>query len=258
MDSLSRLLPALLFSLMWIIGSGAAGAEEAQVSAVGESQEVAQPHILVLLADDLGWKDVSFHGSQIQTPNIDRIAREGLELDRFYVQPICSPTRTALMTGKSPMSMGIELPISKQERTGLPLEETLLPEYLGRFGYQSVMSGKWHLGHYVPDYFPSSRGFESYYGHVTGGVGYWDHNHGGGHDWQRDGVTLREDGYTTHLIADEAIRLIEERDEARPLFLYVAFLLEFRVLVLLLDLVLRGFWGFELLVGRTCALERHP
>ncbi len=79
-----------------------------------------RPNILILLADDLGWGDVSYHGSEILTPNIDGLARKGLELDRFYVQPTCSPTRTALMTGKSPMRLGITRPLSKNETGGLP------------------------------------------------------------------------------------------------------------------------------------------
>ncbi|MGH0037743.1 MAG: arylsulfatase B [Myxococcota bacterium] len=182
-----------------------------------------RPHILLILADDLGWRDVGYHDSEIETPNIDRIAREGLELDRFYAQPSCSPTRAALMTGKSPVRLGIDRPISKNERTGLPTDETLLPEHLGRLGYRTLMVGKWHLGHYTPDLFPQSRGFEHFYGSLTGGIGYWDHNHGGGHDWQRNGVTLREEGYTTKLVVDEAVRLLDGDDGKRPIFLYAAF-----------------------------------
>lgn len=183
----------------------------------------APPNILVILADDLGWRDVSYHGSEIQTPQIDRIAQEGVELDRFYVQPTCSPTRSGLMTGKSPLRLGITTPIAKNQELGLPLDERILPQYLTDAGYQSMMVGKWHLGHHTVEQFPHSRGFESFYGHVTGGIGYWDHNHGGGHDWQRNGETLREDGYSTTLIADEAIRVLKARDTARPTFLYVAF-----------------------------------
>ena len=187
------------------------------------ASDLARPNILVILADDMGWNDVSYHGSEIQTPNIDRIAREGIELDRFYVQPTCSPTRTGLMTGKSPATMGIHVPISKNEVNSLPLEEKLLPQYLAEIGYQPLMVGKWHLGHYTPNMFPQARGFEHFYGHLTGGVGYWDHTHGGGYDWQRNGIAVREDGYTTHLIANEALQLLAERDRTRPTFLYAAF-----------------------------------
>lgn len=218
------LLPTLLASLT-LLGVGISYAEP--VSTEGEAPttktETARPNILIILADDMGWSDVGYHGSEIRTPNIDRIAREGIELDRFYVQPTCSPTRSGLMTGKSPASLGIHLPISKNEVNGLPKEEKLLPEYLADAGYQPLMAGKWHLGHYTPDMFPQARGFEHFYGHVTGGVGYWDHTHGGGYDWQRNGVTVREDGYTTNLIANETLQLIRERDRTRPTFLYVAF-----------------------------------
>lgn len=186
------------------------------------AQPEKPPHIVVILADDLGWNDVGYHGSEIQTPTLDRLAREGVELDRFYVQPSCSPTRAALLTGKSPARFGIMRPLGKNEKTGLPLDETILPQYLAQHGYEARMVGKWHLGNAHPDLFPHRRGFEHFYGFVTGGIGYWDHNHGGGHDWQRDGVTLREEGYATRLLADEAVRVVRERDGARPLFLYFA------------------------------------
>ncbi len=185
--------------------------------------EEGLPHIVIILADDLGWNDVGYHGSEIATPNIDRIAREGVELDRFYVQPTCSPTRAALMTGKSPARFGITKPFGKNETTGLPLDQTILPQHLAKLGYQPLMVGKWHLGNYTPDLFPHNRGFEHFYGNLTGGVGYWDHVHGGGYDWQRNGETVREEGYTTHLMAEEAIRVLRERDRARPTFLYLSF-----------------------------------
>ncbi len=183
----------------------------------------SSPNIVLIMADDLGWKDLGYHGSEIETPNIDGLAADGLMLERFYVQPICSPTRAAVMTGKSAARLGLYRPISKLDPGGLPLEEKLLPEVLGDAGYQSLMVGKWHLGHVERAYFPQARGFEHFYGHVTGGIGYWDHNHGGGHDWQRNGVTVREEGYATRLIADEAVRLLEGRDRDRPTFLFASF-----------------------------------
>jgi arylsulfatase A-like enzyme len=214
MTPLARLMTSLVTALLL---------PSSVIAETGTADAPDRPHILVILADDLGWNDVGFHGSEIATPSIDRIAREGVELDRFYVQPTCSPTRTALMTGKSPIRLGINRPISKNQTLGLPLGETLLPEYLARAGYQSLMAGKWHLGHHTLDQFPQARGFEHFYGHVTGGIGYWDHNHGGGHDWQRNGETLRETGYATTLIADEVIRVLGARDRSRPTFFYVAF-----------------------------------
>ncbi len=182
-----------------------------------------RPNVVIILADDLGWRDVGYHGSEIATPRIDRLAAGGVVLDRFYAQPTCSPTRAALMTGKTPMRLGILSPLSKNNPSGLPLGERLLPEYLRAAGYQTFLTGKWHLGHRQRAYHPNARGFDHFYGHATGGIGYWDHVHGGGLDWQRNGLALREEGYSTHLIADEAVRLIETRDRARPFFLYAAF-----------------------------------
>ncbi|MDG2052136.1 MAG: arylsulfatase [Myxococcota bacterium] len=181
------------------------------------------PSIVVIVADDLGWNDVGYHGSEIRTPNIDRLADRGVELDRFYVQPICSPTRASLMTGKASARLGIYRPLSKLDPGGLPLEDRILPQVLADAGYQSLMVGKWHLGHRQRSYFPQSRGFEHFYGNLTGGIGYWDHNHGGALDWQRNGMTVRETGYTTRLIADEAVHLLETRDPERPTFLFAAF-----------------------------------
>ncbi len=181
------------------------------------------PNIVLIVADDLGWNDVGYHGSEIRTPSIDALAEGGVTLADFYVQPTCSPTRAALMTGQSPMRHGIYYAIGKNTEGSLPLSLKLLPEYLGEAGYQSVMVGKWHLGHATSAMLPMARGFEQVYGHYTGGVGYWDHVHGGGLDWHRNGVALREEGYATHLQADEAVRLIRERDRERPLFLYTAF-----------------------------------
>ena len=207
-----RLGSLLFFSLSWLFLLG-----------LTTTAAASKPNIVLIMADDLGWQDLGYHGSEIETPHIDSLAESGLVLERFYVQPICSPTRAAVMTGKSAARLGLYQPISKLDPGGLPLEETLMPEFLSAGGYQALMVGKWHLGHAERAYFPQARGFEHFYGHVTGGIGYWDHNHGGGHDWQRNGVTVREEGYATRLIADEAVRLLEGRDRDRPTFLLASF-----------------------------------
>jgi len=191
----------------------------AQLALAAESP----PNVVIIVADDLGWGDVGYHGSEIATPRLDSLAAEGVVLDRFYAQPSCSPTRAALMTGRTPMRLGVLSPISKNNPAGLPLGERVLPEHFRDAGYQTFMTGKWHLGHRARPYLPGSRGFDHFYGHVTGGIGYWDHVHGGGLDWQRNGKSLREEGYSTKLIADEAVRLIRERDPARPMLLYASF-----------------------------------
>ncbi len=181
------------------------------------------PNIVVILADDLGWRDVGYNMSEVRTPVIDRLAGAGITLNRFYAQPSCSPTRAALMTGKSPIRLGIFNPLSKHNPTGLPLGEKTLADHLKAAGYQTALTGKWHLGPQNLAYHPNARGFDHFYGNLTGGVGYYDKVHGGGYDWQRNGATVREEGYTTQLIAREAVKLIEERDPSRPLFLYAAF-----------------------------------
>ena len=183
----------------------------------------SSPNILIILADDLGWNDVSYHGSEIKTPNIDKLISSGVELDRFYVQPTCSPTRAELMTGKSAMRLGITRPISKNQKLGLGLEEKILPQYLKELNYSTYLLGKWHLGSYIPDYFPTRRGFDYFYGYLTGGIGYWDHIHGGGHDWQRNEVGLREDGYVTQLIKNDTLKIIDNHDFTNPIFLNVNF-----------------------------------
>ena len=184
---------------------------------------ISSPNILIILADDLGWNDVSYHGSEIKTPNIDKLISLGVELDRFYVQPTCSPTRAELMTGKSAMRLGITRPISKNQKLGLGLEEKILPQYLKELNYSTYLLGKWHLGSYIPDYFPTRRGFDYFYGYLTGGIGYWDHIHGGGHDWQRNEVGLREDGYVTQLIKNDTLKIIDNHDFTNPIFLNVNF-----------------------------------
>ncbi|MEM7007110.1 MAG: arylsulfatase [Pseudomonadota bacterium] len=182
-----------------------------------------QPNIIVILADDMGWRDIGYNHSDIRTPVMDRLAGEGITLNRFYSQPTCSPTRAALLTGRAPLRHGILSPLSKNNAAGLPLEETTLADELKAAGYQTALTGKWHLGARDLNYHPNARGFDHFYGHLTGATGYFNKIHGGGYDWQRNGVSVREGGYTTHLIADEAAQLIRDRDADRPLFLYVAF-----------------------------------
>lgn len=181
------------------------------------------PNIVIILADDMGWRDVGYHGSEIKTPNIDALAAKAVILDRYYAQPSCSPTRSALMTGRSPMRLGVVQPLSKITPTGLPLREKLLPQYLKDANYQTFLTGKWHLGGRQKAYLPGSRGFDHFYGYLNGGNGYWDHVHGGGFDWQRNGKTVRDEGYSTHLLTAEAERLIQGRDKSRPMMLYAAF-----------------------------------
>ena len=189
-----------------------------------EQEQAKKPHIVIFLADDLGWKDVGYHGSEIQTPHIDSLATAGVRLEQFYVQPVCSPTRSSLMTGRYPIRQGLQVGVIRPwAEYGLPLEERTLAQALKETGYRTAITGKWHLGEYRPAYLPRQRGFDHQYGHYLGGMGYFTHERDGGLDWHRDGKALREEGYSTNLIGREAVRIIEEHDPAQPLFLYVAF-----------------------------------
>ena len=189
--------------------------------------ESQRPNVIVMVADDLGWADVGFHGNtEISTPALDRIAQEGVQLDRFYTTPICSPTRAALMTGRDPMRLGVAYAvILPWHNNGIHTSETFLPELFLDAGYQTAMIGKWHLGHAQQSYHPNNRGFEHFYGHLHTEVGFFPpFSNQGGKDFQRNGVSIDDQGYETYLLADEASRYIEARDKSRPFFMYMPFI----------------------------------
>ncbi len=210
------------------IGLGAAwlsipGCNIAKRQVISKSSK-DRPNIVFILVDDLGWKDVGYHGGDIKTPNIDKLASEGTRLEQFYVQPVCSPTRSSLMTGRYPIRYGLQVGVVRPwAQYGLPLEERTLAQALKEAGYTTAICGKWHLGHLSPQYLPTSRGFDHQYGHYNGALDYFTHIRDGGLDWHRDDQPLREEGYTTNLIANESVRLIQEHEFSQPLFLYVPF-----------------------------------
>ena len=186
-----------------------------------------QPNVVIFVADDLGWADVGFHGEEsIETPSLDRLAREGVQLHRFYTTPICSPTRAALMTGRDPMRLGVAYGvITPWHTTGIHPDEHFMPQSFQAAGYQTAMVGKWHLGHAQMTYHPNQRGFDHFYGHLHTEVGYFPpFSNQGGRDFQQNGVSIEAEGYETFLLADEAVRWIAERDPERPFFLYVPFI----------------------------------
>ncbi len=183
------------------------------------------PNILFILADDLGYADVGFTGGKdIKTPHIDALAAAGARLEQFYVQPVCSPTRASLMTGRYPMRYGLQVGVVRPwEKRGLPLTEQVLPQALKTAGYTTAIVGKWHLGDFERAYLPTSRGFEHQYGHYCGAIDYFTHERDGGFDWHRDDRVCRDEGYSTHLLAREAERLLREQPADKPFFLYVPF-----------------------------------
>lgn len=184
-------------------------------------QALAQPDVVVIVADDLGYGDVGYNGSDIRTPNLDRLAAEGVVLDRFYTASQCSPSRAALLTGRYGIRMGISEPLTWADTLGLPSREETLAELLQATGYETAMVGKWHLGRRCHQH-PIRHGFDSFVGLLGGGAGYFSRGTPAGLDWWRGLQPERVEGYTTDLIAEEAVRLLRRRRQS-PLFLYVPF-----------------------------------
>lgn len=183
-----------------------------------------QPNILFIVADDVGWKDVGFRGSDISTPNLDRLAGGGARLDQFYAMPMCTPTRACLMTGRYPFRYGLQTGVIPAAGTyGLSTDERTLPQALKDAGYSTAIVGKWHLGHGDKKFWPQQRGFDHQYGPLIGEIDYFTHEAHGVVDWYRNGEVVKEEGYSTTLLGDDAVKLIKAHDTAKPLYLYLAF-----------------------------------
>ena len=208
-----------------IVAAGVAGGLVTAASTMpARAQDGQPPNIIYIVADDMGWKDAGFHGSDIKTPNLDKLAETGASLEQFYVLPMCSPTRAALMTGRYPLRYGLQtgvIPAAGQY--GLPLDEYLLPQMLKDAGYKTAMSGKWHLGHAKTEFWPRQRGFDSFYGATVGEIDHFKHSSHGVKDWYRNNKPIDEEGFDNSLFGTEAVRVINRHDPKTPLFLYLAF-----------------------------------
>lgn len=197
-----------------------------------------RPNIILLVADDLGSADLSSYGAaDIRTPHIDSIGRAGLRFSQCYANaPECTPTRTALLTGRYQQRVGgLECAIgvgdvgrydeavwlAKRGQLGLPAAEVTLPQILRRQGYTTGCFGKWHLG-YRPQFWPSRHGFQRWFGILGGNADYFTHREDDGREvLYQDDRPVRRQGYLTDLIAEEAIAWL--RQAPSPFFLYVAF-----------------------------------
>lgn len=184
-----------------------------------------KPNIVLILADDLGWGDVGYHGSSNRTPNIDQLAKEGAVLNRFYTSPICSPTRAGMMTGRYPNRFGLRANvIPPWSPFGVDTTEEFIPQMLAKAGYTNRAAiGKWHLGHSARKYLPLSRGFTHFYGHYNGAIDYFTHEREGELDWHNDEATSYDKGYSTDLITNEAVQCIKNYAGKSPFFVYVAY-----------------------------------
>ena len=182
--------------------------------------QTTKPNVVIIIADDLGWNDIGTRNPKIVTPNLVKLAKEGVELQRFYGYPVCSPARAGLLTGVLPRRLGL-VNIIMPGQAGITKATPALPAKLKSAGYTTSLVGKWHLGNQNPS---SAVGFEHFYGFMGGEVDYLKHTDMRGKlDWQRDGKQIEESGYTTYLFADEASKQIRNRDKAKPFFLQVAF-----------------------------------
>jgi arylsulfatase B len=172
----------------------------------------------------------------IRTPILDFLAHEGAMLENYHVHRACSPTRAALLTGRYPIRYGLQSGVLEDAKPyGLALNETLLPELLSRAGWRTHMVGKWHLGHVGWNYTPTFRGFESFFGLLTGGGDHFSHqSFSGGYDLRDDRgsrcgancsrVAWEATGqYSTHLFTARATEVIHSTLPGEKLFLYLAY-----------------------------------
>ncbi|MCA8990175.1 MAG: sulfatase-like hydrolase/transferase, partial [Planctomycetaceae bacterium] len=214
----------------------------------------SRPNIVFMLSDDMGWAEPGFNGgNSLLTPHLDRLATESLSLTQFYVHSVCAPTRAAFLTGRYAFrtwsdwrsedfgkpsylaKLGLTLAINERgEETrrihALDTNERTVAEALRDAGYFTAITGKWHCGEWLPEHLPMGQGFLHQYGHYAWGIDYNNYSipHNAParfavYDWHRNQQPIQEQGYTTDLIANEAIRLISEQSADKPFFIYVPF-----------------------------------
>ncbi|QDV21887.1 arylsulfatase B [Aureliella helgolandensis] len=223
-------------------------------SSMAQQLQPSRPNIVMILSDDMGYGQPGFTGGNPElTPNIDRLAAQGMQLTQFYTHSVCAPTRAAFLTGRYPFrtwsdwrsedfgkpsylkSLGLELPVNELgEKTrrihALDTEERTVAEALQEVGYFTSIIGKWHCGEWLKENLPMQQGFDHQYGHYAWGIDYntflIEHNAPAPfhvYDWHRNEQPIQETGYTTDLIASEFERVLAQQSEERPFFIYVPF-----------------------------------
>lgn len=205
------------------------------LATVASALSADKPNIVVIFTDDQGWNDVGCYGSKIPTPNIDRLAAEGMRFTRFYsASSICTPSRFGLLTGRNPSRSQDQLlgalmfMADEHKDKGIQEHETTIAEVLRRdAGYHTALIGKWHLGHGGAQLLPLAHGFDRFLGHTGGCIDYFTMTYGNIPDWYNDSQQVRENGYATDLISAEAIDFLKlqsaKKSEGTPFFLHLAY-----------------------------------
>ena len=188
----------------------------------GSAQSEQKPNVLVIVSDNQGWRDIGYNGSEIKTPTLDSLARGGVRFDQFYVYSMCSPTRAAFVSGRAPSRYDINGAIGRRSRQALPVDTVTVADVLKAQGYETAITGKWHLG-LRPEVGPLQYGFDASYGFFHGQIDKLTHFYkNGDRSWHRNDRFIQETGHSLDLITDEAIRFIT-RPRQRPFFLYVPY-----------------------------------
>ncbi|MAW32832.1 MAG: sulfatase [Proteobacteria bacterium] len=184
----------------------------------------SKPNIIYILADDLGWKDVGFHGGVAKTPNIDLMAKQGARLERFYTLPYSTPTRAALLTGRYPLRYGLQMmSILPWNTYGISETERLLPEALKTAGYSTAAFGEWRLGHAKKKFFPTERGFDYFFGSLNKGRKHFKSSDTKNLDWWEGEEQIDVEGYDAEIIAKSVKDYINDNANKTPFFLYISF-----------------------------------
>lgn len=184
----------------------------------------SRPNVVFILADDQGWNDIGYHNPELRTPHLDQLAREGVELDAHYVQPQCTPTRVAIMTGRYPSRFGKHC-LTASNAPSYPIGTPTLARMFKDAGYTTALIGKWHMGSTLASG-PNHHGFDYSYGCLAGAVGVYDHRYriGDPHErsWHRDLDFVDEEGNAMDLLTADAVRWIEA-NAGKPFYAYLPF-----------------------------------
>lgn len=193
----------------------------------GQEAKPKSPNIVLIYVDDMGYGDLQSYGSEIPTPNIDKIGKNGIRFTDFYAAaPVCTPSRYALLTGNYPQRSkhNLTFALMPDDKNYLDLSETTIAGYLKNVGYQTAIIGKWHLG-LAENTLPTSYGFDSFTGTTSGCIDYFTNSYGTrGKDWYVNDKPSDEKGYSTNLITDHAIEFVNTQTQAgNPFFLYLPY-----------------------------------